>query len=102
MKRRSKNTCFFNFVFDKKIKINKTKISFKRRYEYTHSNSDKKSALTNIELVNRFNVSESTVSQWKHREVQTDRSSRPANIKYALSPLGKALERSMRETTWLS
>jgi len=61
----------------------------------------KESALTNIELVNRFNISESTVSKWKHREVLADKSSRPANITYALTPLETALGRSLRASTWL-
>ena len=49
------------------------------------------SSLTKLELSNRFNVSEATVSNWKNIEILTDKSSRPRHSKYAISPINKAL-----------
>ncbi len=59
------------------------------------------SSLTNLELANRFNISEATVNKWKNREILTDKSSRPNNIKYATSPMNRALCCCLRKSTWL-
>ena len=56
-------------------------------------------SLTHLELVNRFNVSEATVSKWKNREILTDKSSRPNNIKYTISPMNSALCCCLRRST---
>lgn len=56
---------------------------------------------TNMELASRFNVSPQTISKWKNRDFVEDVSSRPHNIKYALSDMEKALAVSLRSSTWL-
>jgi len=59
-------------------------------------------ALSNEELAQRFATSPQTVSKWRNREFQTDVSSRPKNIQYALSAEQKALLVSIRSSTWFS
>ncbi|HZJ36040.1 MAG TPA: IS481 family transposase [Gillisia sp.] len=56
---------------------------------------------TNLELASRFNVSPQTISKWKNRDFVDDVSSRPHNIKYALSDMERALAISLRSSTWL-
>lgn len=51
-------------------------------------------------LASRFNISEQTVSKWKNRDFVHDASSRPVNIKYALSDIEKALVISLRTASW--
>jgi transposase InsO family protein len=46
-------------------------------------------------------VSAQTVSKWKNRGFTSDLSSRPHNIKYALSELEEGLIVSLRSTTWV-
>lgn len=60
-----------------------------------------KSSKTNVSLAEQFNVSTQTVSKWKNRESMQDRSSRPDNIRYALSELERALAVSIRTASWL-
>jgi hypothetical protein len=50
-----------------------------------------KSNLTNLELANKYNISEPTVSKWKNRENFEDKSSRPHTIHYALNDARKIL-----------
>jgi transposase len=57
---------------------------------------------SNEELSQRFNVSKQTVSKWKNRDFQTDVSSKPQNIKYALSDIEQALIISIRTATWFA
>jgi len=60
-----------------------------------------KSNLTNLELANKFGISEPTVSKWKNREIFEDKSSRPLTIYYALNDFEKTLISSIRQSTWL-
>lgn len=55
----------------------------------------------NEDNARRFCVSTQTVSKWKNRDFTSDLSSRPHNIKYALSELEEALIVSLRTTAWL-
>lgn len=61
-----------------------------------------KSNLTNLELANKYNISEPTVSKWKNRENFEDKSSRPHTIHYALNDFEKTLISTIRRSTWLS
>ena len=60
-----------------------------------------KSSKTNVSLAEQFNVSTQTVSKWKNRESMQDRSSRPDNIRYALTELERALAVSIRTASLL-
>lgn len=60
-----------------------------------------KSNLTNLELANKFGISEPTISKWKNRDKFEDKSSRPHTIHYALSDFEKTLVSSIRQSTWL-
>jgi transposase-like protein len=60
-----------------------------------------KSDLTNVELANKYNINVKTVSKWKSRDYQEDKSSKPNTIDYALSPLDKELIRVVRTLTWM-
>jgi len=60
-----------------------------------------KSNLTNVELAQNYNVNVKTVAKWKDREFIEDKSSRPDNIKYALTPLEKELIKVVRTMTWM-
>ena len=56
---------------------------------------------TNKELSNRFGTSTQTISKWRYREFQTDASSAPVKIEYALSELDRTLIVSLRMSSWL-
>ena len=56
---------------------------------------------TNVELANRFNISEQTVSKWKNRDFSNDKSSKPNNINYSLSEIESALVIGIRKSSWL-
>jgi IS30 family transposase len=56
---------------------------------------------TNSQLAQRFGTSPQTVSKWKNRGFQEDKSSRPINIEYALSDLEQALVISLRKSSWM-
>jgi transposase InsO family protein len=56
---------------------------------------------SNEALSTRFQVSASTISKWKNRELATDASSKPHHIAYALSDLETALALSVRQSSWL-
>ncbi|HRF56631.1 MAG TPA: DDE-type integrase/transposase/recombinase [Campylobacterales bacterium] len=60
-----------------------------------------KSDLANTELATKYSVNIKTVSKWKSREYQEDKSSRPNTINYALSDLDKELIRVVRTLTWI-
>lgn len=60
-----------------------------------------KSDLVNTELATKYSVNIKTVSKWKSREYQKDKSSRPNTINYALSDLDKELIRVVRTLTWI-
>lgn len=57
--------------------------------------------LTNSESTNKYNISTVTVNKWKNRDVFTDLSSAPNNIKYALNCIEQSLIVSIRKTAWL-
>jgi len=59
------------------------------------------SDLTNTELAAKYNVNVQTISKWRNREFIEDKSSRPDNINYALTPLEKELIRVVRTLTWM-
>jgi transposase InsO family protein len=59
------------------------------------------STVSNRELATQFNVSLQTISKWKNRDFLADSSSRPKNIKYALSDVETALIISIRKSSWL-
>ena len=52
-----------------------------------------KSDLTNVELAQKYNINVKTVAKWKDRDCKEDKSSRPDNISYALTPLEKELDK---------
>lgn len=60
-----------------------------------------KSNLTNTELAAKYNVNIKTISKWRNREFLEDKSSRPDNINYTLTPLDKELIRVVRTLTWM-
>jgi transposase InsO family protein len=60
-----------------------------------------KSFSTQAHLASQFSVSKKTISKWSKRTGLEDRSSRPHNIKYALSETDKALVKSIRTSSWL-
>ncbi|MFA7026953.1 MAG: hypothetical protein WC163_03140 [Sulfurovum sp.] len=60
-----------------------------------------KSDLTNVELANKYNINVKTVSKWRSRDYQDDKSSCPNTIHYALSDLDKELIRVVRTLTWM-
>ncbi len=53
------------------------------------------SSLTNIELSERFEIDEKTVSKWKNRDVLTDKSSRPHTIQRSLTDIEREVIRSI-------
>jgi transposase InsO family protein len=57
---------------------------------------------SNKDLAVRYNISENTVSKWRNRHFQTDVSSRPAHIAYALTDFEQYLACQIRRSTWLS
>jgi len=56
-----------------------------------------KSDLANVELANKYSINIQTVSKWRSRDYQEDKSSRPNTIHYALSALDKELIRNKGE-----
>lgn len=59
------------------------------------------SSETNIALSARFGISQATVSKWKNRDFEQDKSSRPKHIEYALTAVERAIIINIRKTTWL-
>jgi transposase-like protein len=59
-----------------------------------------KSNLTNLELSEKFVVSQNTISKWKNRNIFEDKSSRPDNIEYSLSYDEKLILLQLRSSTW--
>lgn len=55
----------------------------------------------NFNLANRFNVSKQTISKWRNRDFVEDKSSKPLNIKYALTSLESLLIISLRKSSWM-
>lgn len=60
-----------------------------------------KSGSSRAALSERYGVSGNTVSKWKDRGFMGDKSSRPDNVRYALSELEKGLAASVRTSSWL-
>lgn len=58
------------------------------------------SELTQIELSRTYSVSTKTVKKWKERDYTNDKSSRPNNIRYALSSTQQSIIVSVRKSTW--
>jgi transposase-like protein len=58
------------------------------------------SNLTNLELSQKFEVSQNTIGKWKNRTVFDDKSSRPNHIQYSLSYDEKLILIHLRSTTW--
>ena len=52
-------------------------------------------------LAVKYSTSVATIGKWRKRESLSDKSSRPYNIDYALSPMESALVVSIRQSTWL-
>lgn len=61
-----------------------------------------KSDLTNDELASIYNINVKTVSKWKSRDYQEDKSSCPNVIHYSLSYLDKEIIRVVRTLTWMN
>lgn len=59
-----------------------------------------KSNLSYCALSSKYGVSENTIGKWKNRETFQDRSSRPHNIRYALSELEMRIAIELRCMTW--
>jgi len=59
------------------------------------------STLTNIELAERFEINEKTVSKWKNRDHLTDKSSRPHTIQRTLTDVEREVIRVVRTLTWV-
>jgi transposase-like protein len=59
------------------------------------------SSLTNIELSERFEIDEKTVSKWKNRDFLTDKSSRPHTIQRSLTDIEREVIRVVRSLTWI-
>jgi transposase-like protein len=59
------------------------------------------SNLTNIELAERFEINEKTVSKWKNRDHLIDKSSCPHTIKRSLTDLEREVIRVVRTLTWI-
>jgi transposase-like protein len=59
------------------------------------------SNLTNVELADNYGVNLKTIAKHRNRNFTEDKSSRPNNIKYALTPLEKELIRVVRILTWM-
>ena len=60
------------------------------------------STLSDTELQSKYRVNIKTIKKHRHRDFTEDKSSRPHNIKYSLSPLEKELIRVIRTLTWSS
>jgi transposase InsO family protein len=61
-----------------------------------------KSQLKTSELAKQVGVSSKTIRKWKTRDFTDDKSSKPHNIKYALTPIEKEVIKYIRTTTWMS
>lgn len=61
-----------------------------------------KSDLASVELANKYSINIQTVTKWRNRDYQEDKSSRPDTIDYALSSLEKELIRIVRTLTWMA
>lgn len=72
----------------------KTNVHFRSQIQ---SNNSKR----NAELVEQLGVSKQTISKWKNRNFNTDASSRPHHIEYALTGIETALVISLRSSSWL-
>jgi transposase InsO family protein len=59
------------------------------------------SSLSNVELSERFEIDEKTVSKWKNRAYLEDKSSRPHTINRSLSDLEREVIRVVRTMTWI-
>lgn len=59
------------------------------------------SNLTNNEISQKYNISETTVSKWKNRDDFEDKSSKPNTISYALNSIEQQLIVSVRKASWL-
>ena len=59
------------------------------------------SNLTNNEISQKYNISETTVSKWKNRDDFEDKSSKPNTICYALNSIEQQLVISVRKASWL-
>lgn len=80
--------------------------------QYYHSNATtnvvirreiaKNFSLSAKKLSERYHISVPTVMKWKNRECPNDRSSRPKNIKYSLSPELENLAVCIRKNSWFS
>lgn len=53
------------------------------------------------EMAQHYNVSPQTVSKWRNRETQQDRSCAPLNINYSLTETESSLIVAVRKSTWL-
>lgn len=58
--------------------------------------------LSNFELSEKYGLSDQTVSKWKNRDFDQDRSSAPGKVHYALSEAEMAFATAVRSSTWLS
>jgi transposase-like protein len=56
---------------------------------------------SNKDLAVRYHISENTVSKWRNRVFQTDETSRPDRIAYALTDFEQHLACQIRRSTWL-
>jgi transposase-like protein len=63
-------------------------------------NEINKSNLTNKELSEKYNVSINTIKKWKTRNIFTDKSSKPKDIKYSLTQLQMSIIIKIRMMTW--
>jgi transposase InsO family protein len=59
------------------------------------------SELTDVELASQFGVNVKTIAKHKRRNFTQDKSSKPDNIHYALTPLERELVRVVRTLTWM-
>lgn len=60
------------------------------------------SSKSSTELSVQYGVSDKTIQKWKSRNQFTDKSSRPKNIRYALSELEQLIAVNLRSMTWWS
>ncbi len=72
----------------------KTNVHFRTQIQSNNSS-------LNAKLIEQLGVSKQTISKWKNRDFNTDASSRPHRIEYALSELETALAISLRSASWL-
>ncbi len=59
------------------------------------------SSLSNVELSERFEIDEKTVSKWKNRDHLVDKSSRPHTIKRSLTDIEREIIRVVRTLSWI-